>query len=237
MRPLILALSCLFPLVSDARPDAASRTCRILFLAAPADAPKTLHLFDGTSSREVVPGRMSFSPVYELPAGDITLALTTEPPDPKPESGASPVPAGAPKASIRESLADFYLILSSDPENKVAPVRIQVIDAGGDKFRRGQMMWYNLTDHLVGGAVGSRSLRLKPQSRIILDAPASGLEEYPVNIQHMPPGTERAEPLCQTKWSHDPRARSLFFVLKEPGRLAPRIIGIPDFREDAGDDT
>jgi hypothetical protein len=46
-------LSALFLLISALLVSAQSenpRTCRILFLQGPDNAPKTLHLFDGTSS-------------------------------------------------------------------------------------------------------------------------------------------------------------------------------------------
>ena len=65
-----------------------------------------------------------------------------------------------------------------------------------------------------GWAVGSRKLLLEPNSRLILDAPATGLEDYHVNIYFQPPGKTIAEPLCETNWSHDPRSRSVFFVFK-----------------------
>lgn len=230
MRILVLILLGIMLLPAMARQETGSRTCRVLFLARPAGAPKTLFLFDGASSQEVELGSMSFSPVYQLPSGDITLALLTAPPPPAADGKPPAVPPGAPKAAVKESIADFYLIVSSDPENKVTPVRMQVINANAGSFKNGQMMWYNLTDSLVGGVVGSNKLRIQPNSREILDAPANGPEDYPVNIHYVPPGKQRPEPLCETRWIHDPRSRSIFFVMKEPGSIFPRIIGIPDFR-------
>ena len=44
------------------------------------------------------------------------------------------------------------------------------------------------------------------------------------------PGQQRAEPLCETNWSHDPRSRSVYFVV-ETGGILPRILGFPDFRQ------
>lgn len=223
--PLII-----FLLVSLAT-HAAERSCRILFLDAPGDAPQKLHLFDGLSSQEVELTRMSFSPIYEVRADALALALLPSP-SPAPESAGTPpvIPAGAPTATLAKSITDFYLIISSDPTNEVAPVRMQVIDADAAHFKRGQMLWYNLTDSAVGGIVGSRKLLAQPNSRLILDAPAGGLESYPVNIHFLPPGKQRPEPLCETIWTHDPRSRSVFFILQPPGSMIPRIIGIPDFR-------
>jgi hypothetical protein len=230
----LLALLALLPLSAVAQQKAPPRTCRVLFLARPADAPKSLFLFDGTTIQEVELGSMSFSPVYEVAAASTALALLSEPPPAAPAAtGNRPptIPAGAPTAALKESVRDFYLIVTSDPENKVAPVRMQVINANTDGFKNGQMMWYNLTENLVGGIVGAQKLRIKPNSREILDAPASGDTDYHVNIHYVPVGKQHTEPLCETRWIHDPRSRSVFFILTESGRIAPRIIGIPDFRE------
>lgn len=213
--------------------EKSARSCRILFLNAPDDAPEKLHLFDGVGSQEVELTRMSFSPVYQVRAEALALALLpSEPPAPK--AGTPPaIPDGAPKATLTETITDFYLIVTSDPANKIAPVKMQVIHADAADFKRGQMLWFNLTDSKVGGQVGSRKLLLGPNTRLVLDAPATGMEDYHVSIYFQSPGKSVAEPLCETNWSHDPRSRSVFFVLKPANSLIPRILGFPDFREKA----
>jgi hypothetical protein len=205
--------------------EKSARTCRILYLNASGDAPQSLHLFDGLESQEVELPRMNFSPVYPIRPGALTLALLPSPPAPD-----GPIPADAPKAALAESVTDFYLIVSSDPANKVAPIRMRVINADAANFKRGQILWYNLTDNKIGGLLGSRKLLLDPQSRLILDAPAAGMEDYRVNIHFQPPGKTRPEPLCETSWTHDPRSRSVFFVISPDGSPIPRILGFPDFR-------
>lgn len=211
--------------------EKSSRSCRVLFLNAPDDAPEKLHLFDGASSREVELTRMGFSPVYQVGASAAALALLPSP-VPAGRPGTAPViPDGAPKAALAETITDFYLIVTSDPANKLVPVKMQVVDAGAASFKRGQMLWFNLTDSKVGGQVGSRKLLLAPSSRLILDAPANGMEDYHVSLFYQPPGKPEAEPLCETNWSHDPRSRGVFFVLKPGNSPIPRILGFPDFRE------
>lgn len=235
-----MRLSPLIPLLislATASAEKPARTCRILFPDAPAQAPRTLHLFDGETFREVELPRMNFSPVHEIRPGALTLTMLPAPPAPETGGTALVIPPGAPAAFIPQSIGDFYLIVSSDPENTVSPVRIQVINADTTRFKRGQMLWLNLTESRIGGILGSRKLLLEPHSHLILDAAATGLESYHVNIHHLPPGGQRAEPLCETRWTHDPRSRSVFFVLPPSGSLTPRIIGIPDFRpqEKTGD--
>lgn len=202
------------------------RTCRILFLGAPQGAPETLQLFDGTACQEVELPRMSFSPVYRLPAGDRVLRLLATPPL-KPEE----VNPAAPQAAIAQSVSDFYLILNSDPANKVVPVRMQVIDADSSKFKAGQMLWFNLTPNSVGGQVGREQLAMAANSRTILNAPASASEDYKVNLSFRVPGSDVLYPLCETTWSFDPRARMVQFIVVQETSRAPRILGFPDYRE------
>lgn len=225
MRLLIFLLG-VVPVLAFGQSDS-KRTCRILFLSAPPEAPQTLQLFDGTTSREVELPRMNLSPVYDLPAGPLVLRMLQVAPD-KPEL----VNPDAPKVTLGEKITDFYLLVSSDPENKVAPVRLQVINASSTDFKKGEMLWFNLTPNSVGGKVGSEKLAMKPNSKVILKAPASGNEDYPVNLTFMMPGNERLYPLCETKWLHDPRSRSILFIFAQKGSRTPRVMGFPDYREE-----
>lgn len=207
------------------------RTCRILFIASPESALKTLFLFDGRTAQEVELTRMGFSPIYEVSPEAISLALLPTPPPTPAKGEAAVVPAGAPTARIAASIRDFYLIVSSNAANQVAPVKMQVVDADAANFKPGQMLWFNLTQNKVGGTVGTRKLAINPNSRLILEEPASRSEEYHVNIRFVAPGKERPEPLCETNWNHDPRSRSVLFILQPTGSVVPRIQGFPDFRD------
>ena len=204
-----------------------TRTCRILFLDGPDNAPGTLHLFDGARSQEVELPRMNLSPVYELPPGNLTLSLLPAPPaDP------AKLPPDAPSAKVPETVGDFYLLVSSDPSNKIAPVGMQVINAGMDRLRAGQMLWFNLTEHQVGGQLGSEKLVMQPKSTVTVDPPASGARDYAVNLAYRIQGREHLYPICETKWLHDPRSRSLAFIFNRPGVRTPRVLVFPDFRDE-----
>jgi hypothetical protein len=215
----------LLSLVSHAQ-GTGPRTCRILFLSGTANSPEKIQLFDGTLSQEVELPRMGFSPIYEVAAGDITLAMLPAPPvDPK------VIPSGAPKASVAAGITDFYILVAADPTNQITPLRFQIVNANAENFKRGQMLWFNLTGNKIAGLLGTRKLMMEPNSRTIVDAPASKQEDYHVNIHYLPPGKERSEPICETNWAHDPRSRSVFFVINTNGGKAPRVMGFPDFRE------
>ena len=204
---------------------AAKRTCRILFLGAASGAPDSLILFDGKSTQKVELPSLNLSPVYELSGGPLVLRLLEKEPA-KPEE----IPPGSPQVTVGEATGDIYLLVTSDPKNKVIPVAMQVINADQASFRKGQMLWFNLTTHKVGGKLGSEKLVLEPNSRKTSAAPAKGTENYPVELYYQMPGDERLWPLCETQWQHNPAGRSVVFVLSEAGSKVPRIVGFPDYR-------
>ncbi len=221
----ILPLLLLLPNPSLAQKPS-EHTCRILFLNGPDNAPEKLHLFDGVKSREVELPRMNFSMVYELPPGALNLRLLSSPAlDP------TKIPAGAPSAAVAETMTDFYLLLTSDPTNTVAPVRMQVINAGADKLKAGQTLWFNLTQNTVGDTLGTQKLTIQAGARETLDAPTSGNQNYQVKLAFRIPGDEQIYPLCETQWLHDPRSRSVAFIINENGARSPRVLVFPDFRE------
>jgi len=210
--------------------DDPARTCRVLFLSAPENAPEKMHLFDGSETLEVELARMSFSPVYEIRMEAEWLALLSSEP-PRSEAGRpAPLPENTPLVRLESAVLDFYLIVTPDGRPDHPPLKLQVIRVDGEGFGRGKMLWYNLTDYKVGGQLGKRKLLLGGRSRKVVDAPADDIEEYRVSLYFQSPGSDSAEPLCETAWSHDPRSRTVFFVIQPQGAMIPRIIGIPDFR-------
>lgn len=223
--PRLILHLCGLPLALAAADAPNPRSCRILFLEAPADAPQKLVLFDGKDSREVELPHLNLSPVYNLPGGPLKIHLLDKPPaDPR------HVPTGAPAAVVPESSTDIYLLVSADPGNKVAPVRMQVINAGSEKLKRGEMLWFNLTDNTVGGVLGDSRISLEPRGRAVMEAPARGNKDYPVKLGFRMPDNPQAFPLCQTSWRHNPQCRSLAFVIPKPGTRSPRVLVFSDYR-------
>lgn len=223
----LLVLFCwLFPQALPAQ-EKSPRTCRLLFLGAADTDPESLQLHDGSKCREVELPRMNLSKVYPIPAGALTLRMLTTPP----AEGEAPL-ASAPSVQLAETVGDFYLLVAPDASNKNLPLRLQVIPTGGEQFKPGHMLWYNLTIHDVGGKVGKQKLALKARSKMLLEPPADALDSYPVNLSYRIPGKEAPYPLCETRWNHDPAARWLVFVINEPGSRAPRVLGFPDRRDE-----
>ncbi|MCW1922433.1 hypothetical protein OKA05_07695 [Luteolibacter arcticus] len=228
MRFLVF-LCCLLPLALTAQEKKGARTCRVLFLGAADTDPEKLFLHDGTAAQEVELPRLNLSKVYELPGGALTLRMLAA----LPVEG-QPIPATVPSAAVPETTGDIYLMLSPDPANKTAPVRMQVIDATADRFKPGQMLWFNLTAHDVGGTVGKQKLAVKSRAKVILDPPASAVEPYNVNLSFRIAGKDALYPLCETQWNHDPASRTVLFIINEAGSRAPRVLGFPDHRASSG---
>jgi hypothetical protein len=202
------------------------RSCRIIFLKAPQNAPETLQLFDGVTSQEVELPAMNFSPVYEIAAAAKSLRLLSKAPA-KPED----ISSTAPEVKIAEDVTDFYLFVASDPANSEVPVRFSLIRADQGSFRNGQMLWFNLSDKMVGGQLGSQRLSIAPNARSVIDAPSAQNGDFKVALGFYMPDDKRLYPLTEAKWQFDPTVRKVYFIVNEPGVRAPRVMGFPDRRE------
>jgi hypothetical protein len=224
---LIVFLIGFLPLAALAQ-EKAGRTCRLLMLGDRGSIPAPLYLHDGTTAREVEVPRMNLSAPYEMPPGALTLRLLPA----MPVEG-QPVNPAAPSGAVGESIGSFYLLVTADPSNKTVPVRMQVIDASADKFKNGQMLWYNLTANDVFGQVGKQQVAIKGRSRVITDPPASAAEDYNVNLSYRIAGNPAVYPVCETRWIHDPQARSVLFIINEGGSPIPRVLAFPDNPGDA----
>ena len=220
-----ICLFCLIPDLVTAQFKAA-RSCRIVFASAPADAPEKLQLFDGTSSQEVELPRLNLSPVYKLPAGPLVVRLL-----PAAASKTRDVSPDAPKVTVPEAVIDFYLIVTSDPSNQIAPVKLRVVDASPKGFPKGRMIWFNLTANTVNGKVGTQELSLGSNARVVVELPTTTGGDYPVNLTFRLPGNEMDYPLCETKWTHDGLPGTLFILVMESGDRTPRVVAFPDLRE------
>jgi hypothetical protein len=225
---LFVAFLLLFPILLHAQESSPKRTCRILFLNPPAEAPRKLFLFDGVSSREVELPESNFSDVYQVAGGETVLRLMT-----KAVTKVEEIPAGAPAAKVSAAIVDFYLVATADPANANLPIQLQVIDATADKFKKGQMLWYNLVPNAMGGTLGSQKLAMKPMSRQIIDAPAKDGESYPVSLSYLIPGDPKFHSICETQWMHDSRSRMVMFVFAGGKNRAPQVAGFKDFRAPA----
>ncbi len=228
--PLLTLISLLTLFSHSHAKDAATRTCRILFPNRPADSPKTLHLFDGNTSQEVALPSMNFSPLYKIQNGNIQVKLlANKVDDPK---NISP---DAPFAEIPANSNDIYLLISSDPENKIAPVKIIVISLDNENFKVGQTIWINHTDNNIEAKLGDQVLSLRPESSKIIDTPFSNSAKptsgyFNADFTYQAKAEDPFAPITEQQWWYDTNSRHLGFIQYTEGKL-PKIYFFRDFRD------
>jgi hypothetical protein len=231
MRTIILIIQMVIFTASALMAQKGSRTCKILFLDAPVSAPKKLFMFDGESSQEVDLPRLNLSQEYKLASGAIKVRLLPTAVDDEKD-----VPVGAPEIFIPESMGDCYLLVKSDPSNKIAPVKMFPVNVSKNRFKNGQMFWINLTEHKILAKIGLQKFILAPRTRRITDAPASTVTSYPAKVEYQIKGETVRRPIFETQWQHNPRTRMVLFVFNKGKSALPRVMGFSDFRVEKEDD-
>ncbi len=205
----------------------AKRDCRILFLERPTTAPKSLHLFDGSTSQQVDLPNMNLSAVYKINSNTTRLLLlpfqVDNPKDISPE---------APAVEIPTEYINILLLISSDPENKIAPVKLTVINLN---FKISQTLWINRSDKTIEGKLGEQVLSIEPDSSKIIDAPlgnqstpASGYIE--ASFTYKVQDSDVSSPISEQQWWHDANSRHIGVIANSGGKL-PKINFYRDFRE------
>jgi len=207
--------------------DATKRDCRILFLERPAIAPKSLHLFDGSTSQQVDLPNMNLSAVYKISSNTTQLKLLQEKVD-DPEA----ISPDAPTVEIPAEYSNILLIISSDPENKIAPVKLTAINLN---FKIGQTLWINRTDKTIEGKLGEQVLSLEPDSSKIIDAPLGNQNTptsgyFEASFTYRIQGSDVSSPISEQQWWHDANSRHIGVIANSGGKL-PKINFFRDFRD------
>lgn len=217
MKYLVFVTLALFCLSCFSEGSETVRTCRIIFVDPPRDAPRKVHLFDGVSSRKVELPDKNLSEVIKLPAGELLLGMTSDPVL-KPED----FPKNTPKLKIPEKVTEFYLIVVSDPENKTLPIRMLPVDIGDKKPKLGQTLWVNLTTHAIAGKLGNESLKVLPDARVIGESPLPASGYYKAEFQYQLDGKGEFLQVMRKSWWFDAKSKNLGFIVNSSRRL-PRI--------------
>lgn len=200
------------------------KSCRLIYLHKPANAPDEAYLFDGKVSHKVTLPAMNFSQVVKLPGGKLTLGMT-----PKEVSDPKNFPASAPTIHIAENVSYFYLIVTSDPANKVLPVKMLPIDTSSNKLSNGQTLWLNFSSQRIVGKLGEQPLEIPAGSRKVTDAPIKNSGYFKAQFAYIPKGGKDFLPIMSKSWWHDQNSKYLGFIIDTEERL-PRVYTFRDYR-------
>ncbi|MCH7225976.1 hypothetical protein [Haloferula sp. A504] len=212
------------------------RTCRLVFPEMPSGFPRFVHLFDGKDNHRVYLSAVNFSEVVKLRPGDITLVMA-----PEPISDPENIPSGYPRLSVGEGVRNFYLFLSPDRDNKSMPLRMNLINLDEGKFKIGNTLWYNFTNHLVQARLGKSKLSVGARKFAISEAPLPKSGYYRAEFIFQPQSTGNFRRITEQQWWFDENCRYVGFVVDRGGRL-PKIYFFRDFRskieaeDDGGDE-
>lgn len=202
----------------------AGRSCRIVFPERPNHAPKLAYLFDGKKSQQVSLPSMNFSEVIALPPGDIAILMTaSEITDPE------NLPSGAPRLIIPEAVRDFYILVTPDPANPMLPVRMNLVNARDGKFKEGETLWFNLTDHRIIAKLERSQLAVPANGQAVSKAPKSSSGYYKAEFAFQPHSEGEFQRITEQQWWHDAGSRHLGFIVNSGGVL-PKIYFYRDFR-------
>jgi len=203
----------------------ASRSCRLLYIQAPFDAPEKVVLVVGKEATDVDLPRLSISSARaKLPSGAVRVYAATKAP-----TKAEPLPENSPYVDIPETMSDALIVML--PTGQPGPLSFIMLPVEFHKNRapEGAVLWFNLSDRIIYAKLGNANVTVNPKGSA-LSMPTVGLDEpyvVYVDASPVPPETETV-PVVRGSWVKEARVRNLLFVVPDPSRTVPRIMSIPD---------
>jgi hypothetical protein len=206
-------------------PGGSSRSCRLLYVQAPSDAPGKIVLVVGKETTDVDLPRLCISSARaKLPAGPVRVYAATKPP-----TKAEPLPADAPFVDIPETMHDALIVLLPNGQPGALSFIMLPVEFHKSRAPEGAVVWFNLSDRVITAKLGASMVTVNPRGTA-LSMPTVGIDQpYDVYVDAspVPPETELV-PVIRGSWVKESRMRSLLFVVPDPSRTVPRILSIPD---------
>lgn len=200
------------------------RTCRLVFPEKPSGSPRFIYLYDGKESHKVYLSAVNFSDVVEIKSGDISLIMS-----PEPISDPEKIPPEYPRLSVPEGIKNFYIFLSPDDKNKVIPLSMILLNLDTGKFKLGNTLWYNFTNHRIAAKLGDSKMLIDARKSTISKDPLTKNGYYKAEFIFQPNSTGDFRKITEQQWWHDSNCRYVGFIVDRGGRL-PRIYFFRDFR-------
>lgn len=220
---LVILLLPVIPVCSQ-EPEKSKRTCRILYVERPDDAPTEAYLFDGKQSHKVLLPSLNLSEVIELPTGEITVGLSKESVD-----ASEAFPEGGPTAKIPEQVKDLYLLLYKDPANKVLPIKIKTLNIDNANLKPGQTLWINLSNYRIAAKMGKEEVFIEPKKITISSPPLNTSGYFLAQFRYQREAKGSYLPIMKKSWWFDATSKNLGFIVDTGARM-PKIFTIRDRR-------
>ena len=202
-------------------------TCRLVFLERTAESPNKAVLFDGTKNHDVKLSSMNLSAPVTLSEGATAIVMTS-----KKIIDPTTIPTGTPHIKIPTGAKQLYIIVVSDTNNKIFPVKLIAIDSSDSKVKLGQTLWINLSKNLVAGRLNHKKFTIAPRNKLITSPPLEKAGYYKTAFAYKPVGKDLYHPIMKKTWWFDPKSKYLGFIINRGGRL-PKIFTFRDrFHED-----
>lgn len=201
-----------------------SRNCRIVFPERPNDSPKFAYIFDGKKSQRVNLPSMNFSEVIALPPGDLTILMTASE-----ITDLENLPLSAPRLKIPEGVREFYILITPDTSNTIFPVAMNLVNAGKDKLKPGETLWFNLTEHRILAKLADSKMNAPPKGQTVTSPPMPESGYYRAEFAYQAQAKGEPQRITEQHWWHDAKSRHLGFIVNSGGRL-PKIYYYRDFR-------
>jgi hypothetical protein len=216
----IVALATIFILAVV--PAVAACKVKAIFVQPPDAVPEKAVLVVGQKFLDIELPQRNFSPVVELPAGELVVGVLASKP------AAAELPPGAPSFKIPETWTDCILLFFHDPTNKLFPAKVIPVNASGANFPLGHTLIFNVSPATIQAKFGTESVRVAPGKSATVKEPRSGSGEYLIAIDCAYPGDKEPTALARSTWQHEKGARQVLFVTPMQGQKLPRVWGVLD---------
>jgi hypothetical protein len=182
-------------------------------LLVPGGPLVKFHPMSGETVGEAVQvGARGLSESFRAPSREFSLAI----PDTKQESGYRSVG----KATLPEQGKDFIILL--EPAQEV--YKVHVVDSRESRFGADSILFFNASDIILGAALGSNKLLIKPRAAVFAKPPIRSEKPF-YQVTFYQPDNSKARPFTNTRWPHRDASRCyVFFYRSETGRLTYQAV-------------
>ena len=183
-------------------------------LLVPGGPVVKLHPLSGTVAGEAVQiGARGLSDSFKPGTREFSLAV----PDAKQESGYRAVA----RVSLPAEGRDFIILL----EPAGATYKVHAVNRKDSRFGADCVLFFNATETILGGALGTNKVLIKPRVAVFAKPPPRAEKPY-YQITFYQPDKDKARPFANTRWPHREGSRCYVFFYRNPstGRIVYQAV-------------